>query len=533
MIVIAEKPKVAYKIAQALGQPMRFLTGWRVGDTKVLPAAGHLFNLMTNVRGYPVFDYFWAPERAKSKFIGAFRRLPEEDVVIACDFDIEGSLIGYNVVRFALSFKPRVLERMKFSSMVLSELRQAFKNRLPVDMENVAAGEARHEVDYLFGINLSRFLIDLFRKRLSAGRVQIPTLGLVIKREEERAAFVPKVYYIVEAEAKGWKFIHPKKFGSLKEAKAHLPKPSGVVRIEAQAKRVRPPPPYNLSDLQKDAAKLGISPAQTLRIAQRLYEEGLISYPRTTSRRYPKGLPFLQIAARFADYKAPLHRPLRVIEGKETDAHPCIYPTGKRARLDKQAWKVFDLIVRRFLATLSEDALVEHLKLRLLAGEEYLSEAKRILKPGWTALYPKEEKTVPFVDGESVQVSGKARRKKTSPPPLFSKIQLLAEMERRGLGTKATRAEIIEKIFRREYVKGRKITSTPLGRRVYEILSAAVPEIVSEEMTADLEKKIEAIREDPALKSAVVREAKERIAEVMERLIEKKETLRKQLMAQR
>ena len=523
--MIAEKPKVAYKIARALGTPRKYMTGWVVGSIKVLPAAGHLYNLQSPSRTYPVFDYHWVLDRKKSSLASAFGKLPSDEVVIACDYDIEGSLIGYNVVRYALRFKPTTISRMKFSSMVLSELRQAFYNRGDVDMENVLAGEARHEVDYLFGINLSRFLIDAAGKVLSAGRVQIPTLGLVIKRENERESFQSRVFYVVEALVDGYVFTHPKKFSSNGEAKAHMPEANGVIHVEKTKKRIRPPPPYNLSDLQKDAAKLGFSPSQTLRIAQNLYEMGLISYPRTTSRKYPVGLPVKQIADRFADYAAPITHPLRAVEGKGEGPHPCIYPTGKRARLSKTQFKIFDLIVRRFLASLSEDAEIWDRTLILRAGEEYIAQDKILIKKGWYQLYKWDKKPLPFQGGESVCVEGKVKRKKTQPPPLYTKITLLEAMEKMGLGTKATRGEIIEKIFTRGYVEGRKIKSTTLGRKIINILERFVPEITSEEMTVELERELESIQERPSLKPHVVKKAKKRVAQVMDQLIENKDAI--------
>ncbi|MCX8197429.1 MAG: DNA topoisomerase I [Candidatus Micrarchaeota archaeon] len=545
--VVCEKPNAAEKVALALGKAKKRKFGnvsyWEVeeGQEKivVVSAVGHLYTLKQKEKGwsYPVFDVEWVPSYEVDKdaqyqkaYLEAIKNLSvgAEEHICACDYDTEGSLIGYNVLRFAC--KSKRMSRMKFSTLTKEELRDAWRQRGEMDLENALAGEARHILDWYYGINLSRALMASIRKAgaarqvMSIGRVQGPALAILAKREREIESFVPQPYWEVWCKAKGIEFQNAHgRYLKKEEAEAAVASSSerGIVKkIEKKEQQSGCEPPFDLTSLQLEAYKVfGFDPKATLDIAQQLYENALISYPRTSSQKLPAKLDLKKIL--WALSKQEAYRQASVLlkegktkpaEGKKTDpAHPAIHPTGEvPAGLDERQAKLYDLIVRRFLACFEEPAIRESQKVVIESGkQEYVAMGVKTKKEGWMRIYRpyvklEEKELPPFAEKESVLLSDfRIEEKMTQPPKRYTTASLVAELERRGLGTKATRATIIETLFKRGYIDGKSIKVTPFGLAVYDLLAKLAPQILDEKLTREIEEEMEKIKDGENEKKAI------------------------------
>ncbi len=563
--IIAEKPKAARKIVSALsrdyirktlyGIPYYMINRGRQQVIYIVSAAGHLYGLHTDQRGYPVFNYTWKPlyeieknAQHTEKFIKLIDKICKESdyYINACDYDIEGSVIGYMIILF--HGDPKRSYRVKYSSLTPEELREAFNRITSLDWEMIEAGLCRHELDYIWGINTSRALMDAVRiasgKRviLSAGRVQTPTLRYVVERDIERNLFIPIPQYTltIYIEKNGQQIrleYHGENIESKREARliAEKIKETGylvVKRFEERKINLYPPPPFNLGDLQEEAARIyGFSPYKTQSIAEKLYLDALISYPRTNSQKLPKTLNYRKILDKlsYINNYGVLVRQLLIetkgilkpVEGKKEDpAHPAIYPTGvKPGDLRQDEWKIYDLIVRRFLAVFSKPAVLARRSVILYSpginNIWFQATGQKIMYHGWLRYYPftmPEEKPLPiFHTGEKVRVVKVSIRKTyTRPPEKLSRIKILRWMENTGIGTEATRARIIEILFKRGYLesKGGGTVSSDLGMGVIEVLMEYFPEITSVELTRYFEQQMEYIREGRISRREVVNEAK-------------------------
>jgi len=562
-IVIAEKPKVAQKIASIFKglklTPYKKIRYFKGDDLAVISAVGHVYNLAETKKSYqyPVFDIEWKPAYLANKsaaytkdYVELAQKLAPKakEVIVATDYDTEGSLIGYNLARFTMPGKP--LYRMKFSSITLPELKKAWENLQEFDYNNAFAGEARHTIDWFYGINLSRALMSALKKAgmfkiLSIGRVQGPTLDLVVKREHEIRDFKPEIYYVVKAKGKGVEFDYGKRMSKeeAQEVYDRIGKYATVVDIENKEVEVMPPVPFDLTTLQTEAYRIhGITPAQTLKLAQALYEEGLISYPRTSSQKYPPTLPIRNILSQLEIHQEYAERllgkgRLRPVQGKKEDpAHPAIYPTGNYKPLEGQAKKLYDLIVRRFLATLSPPARKAITTVTIESnGVKLKAKGERILEPGFMEIYPyvSLKKELPdFEHGETFPITKKLSKEQTKPPARYNEASLVKELEKKNLGTKATRAVIVSTLFDRDYLtkEGKHILPTEFGEVVREVLKENVPTILDEELTRSLEKKIEGIQEGKMDKEEVIDEAKEIVYNISQEFKEKEEKIGKELL---
>ncbi len=564
VLVVAEKPKAAAKIAVALGGGRRcrhrsgapfWVVYWRGGVYVVGSAAGHLFGLDSLEDGFPVFRYAWRPlwlvERGAGyvrPFYEALRDLARGAslFVNACDFDIEGSVIGFMVIKWFGDV--RRAKRAKFSSLTPGELRRAFERLEPLDWEMIEAGLARHELDWLWGVNVSRALMHSYRaatgrrRILSAGRVQSPTLVEAFRRDYERRLHLPLPIFVVEATvSKGeWRrSVRVGVFETVAEARRvadtlRETRRGVVERVERARKIVPRPYPFNLGDLQSEAARVfGFSPYYTQKLAEDLYLEGLISYPRTNSQRLPRDLDLKGILAGLAGQRAyaglievlasrgrlvPRNGP------KEDPAHPAIYPTGERPDpgLGRAHLKLYDLIVRRFLATLSWDAVVEKVRaiVKVAGAVTLYIDGERLVDEGWMAFYspyvePPRREVPPLRRGDTVSVGAAVRREYTRPPELYTRAGLVKWMERVGIGTEATRARIVELLFQRGYLESRsgRVRVTRLGEAVVNVLSRFFAELTSVELTRRFERLLEDIRSGRATRGAVIEEAKRLLSE--------------------
>lgn len=572
-LVLSEKRETAERIAKALDENERPRNYWEHGvpyfeainqgqTLRIVPAIGHLYTIAPKKRGYryPVLDVRWVPAYRfnkrlahTKKWIKAIEKLSQgaSNFILATDHDVEGEVIGYTILHFACKGKEKQAKRMVFSTLTKTELQKAFRNLSPtIDFKLAEAGETRHIIDFLWGINISRALTLSLRRagkgftKLSAGRVQGPTLRFITEREKEINSFVPTPYWRISAtfEVDGQiyeaEYTNPRIETNNEAQKIieHCHLKEGVVKnISSRIYEKPSPPPFNLENLQSESYRIfRYSPSQTLRIAETLYLGALISYPRTSSEKLPPTLNSEEILISLSQseqYKGLVSellgtRPLRPKQGRREDpAHPAIYPTGNRSEsvLNNKNARLLDLVIHRFLSIFAPPAVNENVHITIdLNGELFLLTGRRILKEGWLRFYGhygrREEKPVPVLnEGQRIQFKEIACTETfTSPPPRFNSASLLKEMEKQELGTKATRANIIDTLNNRGYVSGERIVPTDLGLGVHEALHRYCPTLVTVEFTRELERKLEAIKKGQSNKQQVVDEASLQLTKILQ-----------------
>ena len=521
-----------------------------------------------DIKGWkvPSLPYLvWAPvvkEPAEKEIIRTLKNLAKkaDEVIIATDFDREGELIGSDAVSMVRQVNEDVpVVRARYSSFTKPELEHAFarENLVAVDDDLAAAGESRQFIDLIWGAVLTRYLTmakfgGLGNVR-SAGRVQTPTLALVARREKERQAFVPEDYWVVRGTAatqEGEEFKVAHATARFKDEAAATSayqdaKAAGKARVTDVVKKTRKgtiQTPFNTTSLQTAAAAEGLTPARTMRIAESLYMSGLISYPRVDNTVYPETLDLSEVVTmlkgvpQYANYCDELlaAQPLKATRGKqETTDHPPIYPTGvgDPDKLRPEEWKLYNLIARRFLATLSEQPVIEGTKVTLDAGgQTFAASGDVLVKPGYRAIYPygsKKDEQLPALSvGQEVDLTSlDLEAKQTEPPARYSQGKLVQEMERLGLGTKSTRASIIERLYEVKYLKNDPIEPSQLGMAIIDALECYAAHITTPEMTSELEGDMTKVAEGQASQDAVVDHSRELLALLLEGLIEHKEDL--------
>ncbi|MCL4365452.1 DNA topoisomerase I [Candidatus Marsarchaeota archaeon] len=561
-LIVAEKPSVALRIAMALGDSnprsealngVRYFVVEKGGDRIfIAAAAGHLFTLTQTVQNkLPVFDIEWIPSYKVStnsyftkKYLDALEFIGKQCTffINACDYDIEGTVIGTNIIKQIVNrdvnagLTSQNVKRMRFSTTTNADLMASFNNLNEFDRSNFDAGETRHRIDWMWGINLSRALMRAIyskgiKKTLSIGRVQGPALAILAVRENEIKKFVSRPYWKMSITAKGVEFEAAKGKEIFEKASADksLEKARScqikVKSVDVEERSMRPFPPFDLTSLQLEASRLfHIDPSRTLAIAQALYERSYISYPRTSSQKLPPALNLPRIITSLSKVMAYSEDAVKLIKAsrfkpaegaKDDEAHPAIHPTGEDARkLSEEEGKIYDLITRRFLACFGEYSKSERRRVILdVAGDEYKAEGELNTYKGWIGIYqyykPKEMQIPEFGTGEVVvpeRIGLKSM--KTLPPKRYTKAGLIALLEGRDLGTKATRSEIIDTLFKRDYIKGSSIEVTEFGLSIFDALSRYCPDILDENLTRKLENDMEKIQKGEATKSDVIGEGK-------------------------
>lgn len=532
ILVITEKPQAAQKIADALaddklskkslhGVPYYELEH-KQKDILVVCAVGHLFTVaqLKPRNEWPTFEIGWAPsflikkKDFTKKYYDTIANLCKKaaSIVVATDYDIEGEVIGMNIVRFICNQKDA--ERMKFSTLTSGDIKKAFENRSKtIDWKQGIAGETRHYIDWIYGINLSRALMDAIKsigyfRLMSIGRVQGPALNIVVKKEQEIIKFKPEKYWQIFGNFFDKKNLVPLQYIKNISKEQELKKFENLEGKEGEAKTIKtykeiePPVPFDLTTLQLEAYRLyKITPSQTLNIAQRLYLAGIISYPRTSSQKLPIEIEYEKILARlkkeFDFVKYAIKR--KPVEGKKKDpAHPAIYPTGEFHKIEGEDKKIYELIVKRFVSCFCESAQLNNKKIEaVVEGNKFTARGTSITKKGWMEVYPYtiDEKQLPNMDGKVVLKKIIIEEKITQPPRRYTPASIVSELEKKNLGTKATRASIIETLYERGYIKEKVVQATSLGISLIDTLEQNCPIIIDEKMTRDLEKELDSLRE--------------------------------------
>jgi len=555
ILVVCEKPTAAQRIAHALddeGAPEVYYEGGvplhisrRDDDELVIVSAlGHLFGIAQDGGKwtYPVYEYKWAPayeanrgQKNTKRFIQAIELASKgaTGFVSACDFDVEGSLIAYMVLlNICGEDSLSQSKRMKYSTLTKEDLVEAWKGMSPtLDFPLIEAGRTRHEVDWLFGINLTRALSLSLKnasgafRTLSIGRVQGPTLNFIKERDVEIKTHVPLPFWVIKAhsdiegESVPLEYAEARigeKSEASKIVRACRGKDGAISTVSTRKVEQSPPPPFNLGDLQREAfSKFRYSPRMTLNSAERLYLGAHISYPRTSSQRIPPTIDVrvilegLKNRRGYADLAASLLKEstLRPVQGlKDDPAHPAIHPTGsnpgKLARVDA---RIYDLICRRFMASMGQPSVRESISAEVIVdsrGSSYsfFLKGTKLIEKGWIKFYEPYVKELgmelpEIIEGQKVPISGmRSLERYTKPPPRFNSGSLLRLMEEEGLGTKATRTDILDTLYKRGYVEGNTNEITDLGFTIVESLERFAPGILSVEMTRGLEDDVERIQ---------------------------------------
>ena len=521
---------------------------------------------------HDLIDATLIPEPTDKNVVKAVRKLAKEAdaVVIATDFDREGELIGHEALQQALEANPEIVDgvisdrppvkRARYSALTKEEIERAFSELDDLSYELAYAGAARQDIDLIWGATLTR-AVSLATRRfgsnfLSVGRVQSPTLGLVVERELERRAHVPKPFWEVFAN-----FEHPDgtfeahhatdKFWEEAEAKAALEgtKSPGVVKdVTARKNSRKPPTPLNTTAFTTDASsRLGITPASAMRIAEDLYMDGFISYPRTDNTVYPSSLntrELVQQMVRIPEFEAGAF----VLEGnmvatrgkKETTDHPPIYPTQAvhPGALEGPKRRVYELVVRRFIATFGPPMVTESTRADIEAGSEsYFVRGSVVVDPGYARIYTyarSSDDEIPKLEvGQELALDGEpwSVAKETQPPSRISQGKLIELMEERGLGTKATRADIIQKLYDRGYVYANPPIPSETGIAMYKAFKQHVPRMATAEMTAELEADMDKIAQGEITKDDVLSESREMLHGTTKEMQERSEDLAKVIWA--
>jgi DNA topoisomerase-1 len=583
-LVICEKPDVARRISDALSggsQRSAFVDGTKVfrfdrkGEEFVVCAAqGHLFGVSdpTDERTvYPIFDVEWYSSdllddgAGVAKRISAIRKLAAGATrfVNACDFDVEGETIGFNLLRYACGGKEEEALRAKFSALTREDVESAFDSLQSHSGNGLAsAGRARHAIDFVWGVNFSRALSQSALgsghryRTVSMGRVQGPTLGFLDQREREIREFVPvphwKVSGIFERSRQRFAAEYVLEKVSSKAAADKIRddccgKDGLVTAVGKSSIQVGPPTPFNVGDLQREAYRaFGYTPSKTLQIAERLYLSALISYPRTGSQRLPPSINYHGILrgigklSQFSAAVADLQRSeLKPVAGPKTDpAHPAIHPTGDtpKRQLDASEANVFDLVVRRFLSALAPSARRELTNVSIKVGEHgFRLSGGRTVYQGWMKYYGRyagyrDSEIPPLTEGDMLSVVDVAVEEKfVERPPRYNQSSLLEKMEKEEIGTKATRAEIIATLVSRAYASGDMMEVTDLGLSVVDAMARHAPSIIGTDLTRKIERMLAEVESGQGNEADVLRRMVKSVAAQLEVLASSEEAIGKEI----
>ncbi|MFH7817795.1 DNA topoisomerase III [Neobacillus thermocopriae] len=546
-LVLAEKPSVARDLARVLGcthQHKSYIEGKQYIVTWAL---GHLIELKmpehydTKYKNWNLDDLPIIPQKMGLKVIkktshqfkaieGLAKRKDIKECIIATDAGREGELVARWILEKIHWKKP--IKRLWISSQTDKAIKEGFKQLKPGkqfdDLYHSAV--CRAEADWLIGLNVTRALTTKYKDPLSAGRVQTPTLAMIFEREQTIQKFVPKEYWNIRADigklSANWEKNNEQRLFDKSTAEHILEKVNGkkaiLKQIERKKKSEPQPLPYDLTELQRDAnRRFGFSAKKTLNVLQRLYEQHkLVTYPRTDSRYLTTDMMATMIdrlqgmASGYMDEVRPLFAAKgkifarRVFNNEKVTDHHAIIPTEQRlnlSELDTDERKIYDLIARRFLTLFLPAYEYETIHATFdVEGETFTAKEKVIIDLGFKKVLGKEE-TVPEANGEENLVKGQAysvrnvtiHQKWTEPPQRYTEADVLSQMEKFGLGTPATRAEIIERLVETEVVERRngRFHPTKKGKQLIELVNE---ELKSPELTAKWEQELERISKGKA-----------------------------------
>jgi DNA topoisomerase-1 len=605
-LIITEKDNAARRIADILSggsadaERSNGVNVYRWGGKRCIGLSGHVVGVdfppeyadWRDVEPVELIDAPVEKRPTQEHIVRALRKLARNAsrVVIATDYDREGELIGKEALDLVTEVNDEApIDRVRFSSITEREVTAAFDDPDELDVDLAAAGEARQVVDLVWGAALTRFLSLSARQLgddfISVGRVQGPTLRLIVDREREIEAFDPESYWELFADLKkadgegfGAQYFYLDDDGTEAErvwdeaaadaayTRLAAAEAATVSSVRRRTRSDDPPAPFNTTQFIRAAGSLGYSAQRAMSIAEDLYTAGYVTYPRTDNTVYPEDIEPRELLSAFEGHRTFGDDATSLLEREsieptagdtESTDHPPIHPTGElpsAADRSDDEWEVYELVVRHFFATVAEPAEWEHLRVvaevdaaassatggvaatdggaaTLPGGGDVLSlkaNGKRLVEPGYHAVYPYRNATeshVPDVtEGEALSVSGvELAAKETQPPRRYGQSRLIETMEDLGVGTKSTRHEVLQKLYDRGYVEGDPPRPTKLARSVVEASERFAEQVVSEEMTAQLEADMQAIAAGEATYDEVTAESRELLRAVFDELMESRE----------
>ncbi|GER68255.1 DNA topoisomerase III [Weizmannia acidilactici] len=540
-LVLAEKPSVGRELARVLGckdNKKRYIEGPKYIVTWAL---GHLIELKMpedydpKYKEWRMEDLPIIPDKMQTKIIRqtfqqykAIEQLGKrndiKDCIIATDAGREGELVARWILEKMRWKKP--VKRLWISSQTDKAIKSGFNRLKPAKEYDHLYHSAvcRSEADWLIGLNVSRALTVKYNDPLSAGRVQTPTLAMVLEREKEIQSFVPKKYWTIEAQAGKLEVTYDhqgeKRIFDEQKAKDLYQSLGGqtavVTEVVRKEKTEQQPLPYDLTELQRDANhRFGFTAKKTLNVLQDLYERHkLVTYPRTDSKYLTKDMEntmYERLVALKDAYKQEIQPVLakkgkilakRVINDAKVTDHHAIIPTDERpvlSDLSSDERKIYDMIVKRFLALFYPVYEYETVKFKLDAGGKMFTGKTTVRKnAGYTAVFHHEaarENTAPLSikEGKTFKLEQlRLSSHLTEAPKRYSEADILSKMEKFGLGTPATRADIIERLVSSETIsrENGRLVPTPKGKQLIDLVN---DELKSPELTAKWEKQLEAI----------------------------------------
>ena len=563
-VVLCEKPSVARDIARNLGAKNN-KNGCLEGDKYIVTwALGHLVTLQTpdkykefsnvSLENLPMIPKYMKTEIIKKTFKQykiietAVNRKDVNEVIIATDAGREGELVARYILEKA-NCKKKV-KRLWISSVTDKAIKDGFKNLKAGDdyLGLYYSGVARANADWLVGINASRALTLKYNASLNCGRVQTPTLQMVFEREEKIKSFVPREYYTFEAVVDGIRFNCGESEYNFTKAEKFVSdnknKTINFDKVEVKIKTSIPKPLYNLTDIQQVASALfGLSPKQTLNIIQRLYESHkVLTYPRTDSRYLTTDMKNTladRLRAIGGDYKEITAKLLRekdfntkrIINNSKVSDHHAIIPTEQKPNymsLSDTELKIYNLVVKRFLENLLPDYKYEEISYSFkLDNKVFTAKSTKVIQLGFKELSRSEieDKKISFSTKEFSLDSLQYNKKQTTPPSYYTEGSLIYAMENpfefvdddnerkilkqtNGIGTVATRADILEKLFTNDYLvldNGRIKTTN----KAKQLLNLVPKNLKSPSLTATWEKQLDNIAKNKLSKDKFLKDIKD------------------------
>lgn len=482
-----------------------------------------------------------------------------DEIIIATDYDREGELIGMETVK-EIGANMDTVKRAKFSALTKGEVETAFENLTEPNEKLADAAEARQIIDLSWGAVLTRLISlssgQVGKNFMSVGRVQSPTLKLLVDRHEEIEKFVPTPFWDIVGKFgmlafRGDHVDNP--FWDKEKADAVLAKVEGatsgtVSSYDVETKEEYRPAPFDTTQMQVEANKIGIPPTTAMKLAEDLYTGGYISYPRTENTEYPRSLSLRAVLEKLKDgaFKSEAEEILaqeKIVPSRgkrRTTDHPPIYPTAGASpeKMKGDKWKLYELIVRRFLATVAPNAEAEVTKCTIdVAGEKFSAEGYVLKKKGWKKYYgkylkPNDARLPQLTVGETVDIRSMGIvESATKPPYRYNQGSLIQEMDRLQLGTKSTRHDIIGKLYSRNYVQGNYMVPTPSGIALTKALENHGGGITEPDMTAKLESDMISITDGERSLDSVVKESQDMLYNVAVKISEDQEEIGSEIKA--
>ncbi|RZN60866.1 DNA topoisomerase I [Methanonatronarchaeum sp. AMET6-2] len=578
-LIVAEKDKAARRIAEILSDGT--YESKKVGKTnvyeysengdqhQVVGLRGHIMKI-----DFPEQYKDWQAKEPEELIradiekkplhkgiVNSIQKLAEkaEETIIATDYDREGELIGKDALEVIQKQQKDIKnKRARFSALTPTDVKQAFNETGEMDYLLSSSGEVRQILDLVWGASLTRY-ISLTAHRygdnfLSVGRVQTPTLAIIVDKEKEIEAFEPTPYWEIniklQTDKKPLQAQHTE--GRIwdetkaSEIYSKIQDTATVTQIKTKTRKDKPPTPFNTTAFMRAAGAVGLTPSRAMSTAESLYTAGYISYPRTDNTVYSESLDIHQKLDMLGTHpefqenvqKIKQQKKIQPTRGDKTSKdHPPIHPTQLASKddLSKTEWKVYELVVRRFLATLSPPATKQLVTIKLTSGgEKFHSKGTKYTDLGWRQHYPyyKTKETIlpELQENQELKIKDKQKEsKETNPPNRYSSNRLITEMDNKGLGTKATRHNIISKLYSRNYIYGDPPKPTKTAEAVIETLEKYAERITQPDMTATLEKEMDQIIEGELEKQEVIEESRQMLEDIFKDLTKNKEEIAESL----